>query len=53
MIKVISSEPDRYKYSQFSIHQILPKTVTDEEVTAIESLYKKKLRTIEFGLNDN
>ena len=53
MKELICAHPERYKYFQFSILQILPKTVTDDEVIHIESLWKQKLRTIEFGMNDN
>ena len=45
MRDVICNYPDRYKYFQFSILQILPKTVTDDEVIEIENLYKNKLLT--------
>ena len=57
MKKLICAHPERYKYFQFSILQILPKTVTDDEVIHevihTERLWKQKLRTIEFGMNDN
>ncbi len=53
MKKVICSFPDRYHAFQFSILQILPKTVTDEDVIHIESLWKRKLLSIQFGMNDN
>ncbi len=51
--EVICNYPDRYKDFQFSVLQILPKTITDEEVIKLESLYKRKLLTKEFGMNDN
>lgn len=44
---------DRYQYFQFSILQILPKTIIDNEVVAIENFYKNKLLTKEFGMNKN
>ena len=54
MIKdLICAYPNRYQHFQFSILQILPKTATDEEVIQAESLYKKKLLSKRFGLNDN
>lgn len=53
MKEVICNCPDRYHAFQFSILQILPKTMTDEEIIAIESRWKKKLLTIQFGMNDN
>ena len=53
MKKLLEEYPDSYKRFQFSILQILPKTVTEDGVIAIESLYKRKLMSIKFGLNDN
>ncbi len=53
MQELICDYPERYKDFQFSILQILPKTITDEEVIKLESLYKKKLLTKEFGMNEN
>lgn len=53
MKELMCAYPERYRYFQFSILQILPKTVTDDEVIQTETLYKKKLLTIPFGLNDN
>ena len=53
MKDLICDYPERYHSFQFSILQILPKTVTAEEVVTIETRYKKKLLSIEFGMNDN
>ena len=53
MKELICDCPERYHQFQFSILQILPKTVTDDEVIRTESLYKKKLLSIPFGMNDN
>ena len=53
MKEVICRHPDRYQYFQFSILQILPKTITEDEVIQLESLYKKKLMTTTFGMNAN
>ena len=53
MKELICAYPERYHHFQFSILQILPKTVTDDEVIQTESLYKKKLLTVPFGMNDN
>lgn len=49
----ICAYPNRYKDFQFSILQILPKTITVEEVIEIEKLFKAKLLSKTFGLNDN
>lgn len=51
--EVICNSPERYENFQFSILQILPKTITQDEVVRIENLYKRKLLSKEFGLNDN
>ncbi len=51
--ELICDYPERYHHFQFSILQILPKTATDDEVIQTETLYKKKLLTIPFGLNNN
>ena len=53
MKELICAYPESYHHFQFSILQILPKTATDDEVIQTESLYKKKLLTIPFGMNDN
>lgn len=53
MKELICTYPERYHHFQFSILQILPKTVTDDEVIQTESLFKKKLLSIAFGMNDN
>jgi len=53
MKEVVCDHPERYHAFQFSILQILPKTVTDEEVIHLESLWKRKLLSDKFGLNDN
>ena len=53
MKKLLESYPDRYKQFQFSILQILPKTMTKDRVIKTESLYKKKLMSLRFGLDEN
>lgn len=53
MRDLICYTPNRFEHFQFCILQILSKTITPEEVIEIESLYKKKLKTKEFGLNMN
>jgi len=42
MKRLLDMHPDRYKQFQFSILQILPKTMTKDSVIKTESLYKKK-----------
>ena len=53
LIRLLEQYPDRYKKFQFSILQIFSKGASDNEIIETESLYKKKLCSIEFGLNDN
>lgn len=47
--------PDAYYDFQFTILRILPKNVTENEATKVESIYKNKLctRNSEYGLNKN
>lgn len=51
--EVICNYPDRFEHFQFSILQVLPKNITDEEVIKFENLYKKKLLSIKYGMNEN
>lgn len=53
MMELICNHPERYHYFQFSVLQILPKTATVDDIIHMESLYKKKLMSIHFGMNDN
>lgn len=53
MRKLLQDAPERYHAFQFSILQVLPKTVTPDEALQCEMLYKQKLLTREFGLNEN
>lgn len=53
LVAEIEADPSSFKNFQFSVLQILPRTVTPEEVLAVESLYKRKLLSIPFGLNAN
>lgn len=53
MISVLRDFPNRFENFQFTILQVLPKTLTAEEVIGIENLYKRKLLSINFGMNEN
>ena len=53
MIELLEEFPNRYRQFEFSVLQILPKNLSDEEVINVENLWKKKLHTREFGLNEN
>ena len=52
---LLKEDPQRYHAFQFSILQILPKSLASDADTVIqiESLWKDKLLIREFGLNDN
>lgn len=53
MEETICNYPERYHSFQFSILQILPKTLSPKQVIDIEDLYKRKLLSKEFGMNAN
>jgi hypothetical protein len=48
----LCKQPERYHAFQFSILQILPKSITDKEVIKTESKWKEKLLSTKFGMND-
>lgn len=49
----LSPDPGTYSRFQFTVLQILPKGTTPDAVIAVESLYKNKFLTRQFGLNAN
>lgn len=49
----LKERPEGYKHFQFTILRVLPKTITADEAIQIESLYKEKLGTRKFGMNQN
>lgn len=51
--KELDKNPMSYKKFQFSILRILPKSVTQDEAINIETLYKRKLCSRQFGTNKN
>lgn len=51
--ELIDNESDYAKNFSFSILMLLPKTITPTEAINKETLYKKKLGTNSFGLNNN
>lgn len=54
MKELLCNYPQRYKYFQFSILQLLPKTVNPDDAIHTETLWKKKLMTYEpLGMNAN
>lgn len=53
MKELLKKDPERYHDFQFSILQILPKTMIKDDVIKVESLWKNKLLSRELGMNDN
>lgn len=53
MIRLVESDPDYAQYFQYSILEVLPLKADKHEVLEYEKLNKIKLRSMEFGLNDN
>lgn len=53
LVKLLEDDPNYPHRFRFSLLQILPKSMTKEEVIARESLYKRKLGTKATGLNSN
>jgi hypothetical protein len=53
LIELIAADPDYCNNFQFSILEVFPIKRDKHEILDYESLYKRKLRTINFGLNDN
>lgn len=53
MIDTISVSPNQYRHFQFAILQIIPKVATAEDVISLESLYKRKMLSRQFGMNQN
>jgi len=49
----LCEEENYYKNFKYSVLQTLPSNITKKEIDAIERLYKEKLGTKTFGLNDN
>jgi hypothetical protein len=53
MVAELEADPATYQRFQFAVLQILPRSVTPDDVIKVETLYKRKLLTKEFGLNAN
>ncbi len=51
--KLLADHPSRYRSFTFSVLRTLPRSMTKNEVITVESLYKKKLGSRAFGLNEN
>lgn len=53
LVALIASDPDYCRHFQYSILEVLPLKQDKHDVLAKEQLYKRKLQSIRFGLNDN
>lgn len=53
LIDLLNKHPERYKNFRFTILKIFSDGASEKVVRDAEDLYKAKLGTIEFGLNDN
>ena len=53
LIELINIENDYCRNFQFSILEVFPIKRDKNEILEYEALYKKKICTVEFGLNDN
>jgi hypothetical protein len=53
LMELLKLDPERYKYFQYSILNVLPNTALKDEVLSQEALIKEKLGTRVFGLNAN
>lgn len=53
LINLLEQNPEQYKYFQYSILEVFPIKRSPNEVLEYETLYKRKLCSKEFGLNDN
>jgi hypothetical protein len=49
--ELLEEDPQRFKKFQYTILRTLPKALTPKEVVKVETLYKKKLGSRNFGLN--
>lgn len=53
LVELITADTDYCNNFQFSILEVFPIKRDKHEILEYEQLYKRKLRTIAFGLNDN
>lgn len=51
--RLMNIDPNYYRHFRFSVLQSLPSNVTAREIGEVESLYKRKLGSIAYGLNAN
>lgn len=53
LIALMEKDPDYCRYFQYSILEVLPLKQDKHDVLKREQLFKRKLQSIKFGLNDN
>lgn len=53
LAELLEKDPQRHTRFSFSILRTLPRSLTPQEVIAVEAQYKRKLGTRAFGLNEN
>ena len=53
LIELIAADPNHCNNFQFSILEVFPIKRNKQEILEYEALYKRKLGTIQFGLNNN
>lgn len=53
LINLFTKHPKQYEFFQYSILEVFPIKRSPNEVLECEALYKRKLCSKEFGLNDN
>ena len=53
MKETICAHPERYHAFQFSILQVLPKTLSKDQVIDVENLWKRKMLSDVYGMNGN
>ena len=53
LIELLEQEPTAYQRFQYSILEVFPIKRDKHDILRYEQLYKKKLCSIQFGLNDN
>lgn len=53
LVALIANDPDYCYHFQYSILEVLPLKQDKHDVLAREHLFKRKLQSIKFGLNDN
>jgi hypothetical protein len=53
LVEILAADPQRYRFFRYSILKTMPISTPKDEVVRLESLFKRKLGSRAFGLNDN